>query len=69
MTFWTMCPNIAWVMTMADYKKMYLTLFRATEDAANILLAAQRECEEMYLNAPEPELKLVPPTEGGEDHI
>lgn len=53
-------------MTMADYKKMYLTLFRATEDAANILLAAQRECEEMYLNAPEPELKFVPLTGGGE---
>ena len=61
-----MCPNITLVMTMADYKKMYLTLFRATEDAANILIAAQRECEEMYLNAPEPELEFVPPTGDGD---
>lgn len=51
---------------MPDYKKMYGELFRATENAIDILIAAQRECEEMYLNAPEPELKFVPPTEGGE---
>ena len=51
---------------MPDYKKMYLTLFRATEEAVNILLAAQRECEELYCSAPEVELKLVPPDQGGE---
>ena len=27
----------------------YLKLFRATETAINILIQAQRECEEMYL--------------------
>ena len=35
---------------MPDYKEMYLTLFRATEKAINILIDAQQECEEMYLN-------------------
>jgi len=45
---------------MPDYKEMYLTLFRATESAVNILLAAQRECEDLYLNAPEPGLKFIP---------
>ncbi len=48
---------------MPNYKKMYQTLFRATESAANILIAAQRECEDMYINSPEAELKLAPPPE------
>ena len=39
---------------MTDYKEMYLKLFRATEDAMDTLVAAQRECEEMYISAPEP---------------
>lgn len=38
---------------MPDYKEMYLTLFRASEKAANLLIAAQQTCEEMYLSAPE----------------
>ncbi|MCI9506774.1 MAG: hypothetical protein HFF62_09325 [Oscillospiraceae bacterium] len=44
---------------MVDYKKMYLTLFNATEDAINTmenvrqaLIQAQRECEELYVSAP-----------------
>ena len=36
---------------MTDYKEMYLKLFRATEKAVNCLIEAQRECEEMYINA------------------
>jgi hypothetical protein len=38
---------------------MYLKLFRASEKAVNILIAAQRECEELYISQPEPELKVV----------
>lgn len=45
---------------MPDYKEMYLKLFRASEDAVNILIAAQRECEELYVSSPEPELKVIP---------
>lgn len=41
---------------MPDYKKMYLTMAKETEKAINLLIAAQRTCEEMYINAPEPEL-------------
>ena len=48
---------------MPEYKKMYLTLFRASEDAINLLVKAQRECEELYLSSPEPELTVL---EGGE---
>ena len=36
-----------------DYKQMYLTLFRATEQAINTLIEAQQKCEEMYLDAQE----------------
>lgn len=45
--------------TMPDYKELYLKLFRATEQAIYVLIAAQRECEELYISKPEPELKLV----------
>lgn len=35
---------------MTDYKKMYFELLNATEDALNILIKAQKECEEIYIN-------------------
>ena len=44
---------------MANHKKMYLTMFNATEDAINALesvrqalINAQRECEELYISGP-----------------
>jgi len=54
---------------MPDYKEMYLKLFRATEDAINLLIDAQQACEELYITTPEPELKEVaalPPQQNGE---
>lgn len=48
---------------MPDYKEMYFSLFRATEKAINLLIAAQQECEELYLSAPEPELLVLPSQE------
>ena len=45
---------------MPDYKKMYLALFRATEQAINTLIEAQRACEELYVSEPETELRVVP---------
>ena len=44
---------------MPDYKKMYLTLFRATEQAINTLIEAQREYEELYISDPETELRVI----------
>lgn len=44
---------------MPDYKEMYLTLFRATEQAIELLIAAQRTCEDMYVNAPEDNLSVL----------
>ena len=41
---------------------MYLTLFQASEEAINLLIQAQQQCEELYLSAPEPELEPPPLT-------
>lgn len=48
---------------MPDYKKMYLTMCQATEEAINLLIAAQQTCEELYLDEPVPELKILPISE------
>jgi hypothetical protein len=52
---------------MPEYKEMYYKLLRASEEAVNLLIAAQQECEEMYLSASEPELKIVKLTECGDE--
>ena len=45
---------------MPDWKEMYLHLFRETERATNIQIEAQRQCEEMYIDAPEHKLRVLP---------
>ena len=44
---------------MPDYKEAYLKLFRATEKAVTILIAAEQECEELYISAKEPEVRVI----------
>lgn len=39
---------------MPDYKEMYLKMLRASEEAIRTLIRVQRECEEMYVCAEEP---------------
>lgn len=46
---------------MPDYKEMYLKMVRASERAIDLLIEAQRECEEMYLSGPE--LTVLPDSE------
>ena len=54
-------------MYMPDYKKIYLTLLCAPEEAVNLLIDALRECKELYMDAPDPELKsLTLPENDGE---
>ena len=48
-------------MKMPDYKEMYVRLFQASERAINILTSAQRECEELYISAPEVQIKVLEP--------
>ena len=38
---------------MPDYQEMYLTMMRETGRAIEILIAAQRKCEELYISDPE----------------
>ena len=38
------------VINVPDYKEMYLKLFRASEEAVDLLIAAQQECEELYIS-------------------
>ena len=38
---------------MADYKKLYLEMMRASEKAIRILIEAQQKCEEELLAEPE----------------
>lgn len=52
---------------MPDYQEMYLTLFRATEQAVNTLIAAQQKCEELYLSAPQGELTILPKGQEAEE--
>lgn len=44
---------------MSDYKEMYLTMIRETERAINILIDAQRQCEELYISSPEPDIRVI----------
>lgn len=56
MTFWTICPILSFeVIRMTDYKKLYLTMFRASEKAIELLIEAQRKCEEEVLRSGEDE--------------
>ncbi|MEL7608947.1 MAG: hypothetical protein AAGU74_05535 [Bacillota bacterium] len=53
---------------MSDYKQMYLKMMIASEQAINILIAAQTECEEIYVSSPESALQAVAlPPEGKKD--
>ena len=52
---------------MPDYKEMYLKMFRAAEEAINILIAAQRDCEEMYIRDQEPVVRVLPSVKSDEN--
>lgn len=45
---------------MADYKEMYIRMFRAATQVIEILAKAQQDCEELYISASEPELTVFP---------
>lgn len=44
---------------MLSYKELYLKMFRASEQAIQILITAQRECEEQYILAGGSERKVT----------
>ena len=44
---------------MPDYGAMYRHLFNTQADVIKILQKAHQETEEMYMSAPEPEIRLI----------
>ena len=52
---------------MADYAKMYRKLFNSQTDAIDILQKAQLETEQMYIEAPDPDIRLIDPSAPGKD--
>lgn len=40
---------------MPDYQAMYYKLFHAVEDAIQLLIRAEQECEEIYIQSSEEE--------------
>ena len=44
---------------MPDYKEMYLKLFRASNQAIEILISAQQECEALYCAAADSEIQVL----------
>ncbi len=54
---------------MADYKAMYLKMMNAAEEAIEILIKAQRECEELYMSADEPTLRVLIGTSNGKERV
>jgi hypothetical protein len=52
---------------MADYAKMYRRLFNSQTQAIEILQKAQQDTEEMYISAPESEIRLINPDQPDKD--
>ena len=48
---------------MPDYKEMYLIMMRAATKAIDVLIEAQQQCEELYLEEKEPILLPRRPAE------
>ena len=44
---------------MPDYKEMYLIMARASEQAMDILIDAQRKCEELYISSESPPVDFL----------
>ena len=51
------------VMDMADYKQMYIKMAQAAEKAIRVLIAAEQDCENLYLSEDNPEPVLLLPRE------
>ena len=47
------------VILMPDYEKMYHIMFNATEEAINLLIAAQQKCEDIYCSGENAEIVLL----------
>ena len=48
-----------WGVCVPNYKEMYFMLFQSATQAITILQEAQRQTEEMYLSAEQPDMKML----------
>lgn len=48
------------ITSQGNYKKRTSMMMRETEKAIDILIAAQCQCEELYISAPETEITVLP---------
>ena len=44
---------------MPDYREMYQRMLMVSEKAIDLLIKAQQECEELYINSPGPEIRSM----------
>jgi len=49
---------------MPDFAAMYRHLFNTQTDVIEILQKAQQEAEEMYMSAPDADIRLIDPPDG-----
>ncbi|MCL2579553.1 MAG: hypothetical protein FWE32_05925 [Oscillospiraceae bacterium] len=57
---------------MPDYAKLYRHLFNALTDAIALLQKAHQQAEEMYITAPDPDIRQLNPntnTKGGQEDV
>jgi hypothetical protein len=52
---------------MADYAKMYRWLFHSQTQAIELLQKAQQDTEQMYIEAPDPDIRVIDPGKKDED--
>ena len=52
---------------MPDYAKLYATLFRSQTKAINILVEAQQETENMYIESEPPDIRVLHTERDGKD--
>jgi hypothetical protein len=45
---------------MENYKELYFNLFKASEEAVNILIEAQQKCEELYSSSSDHICQVIP---------
>ena len=65
----SMIDYVCEVQSIPDWKEMYLHLFRAMEQSIDIQTDAQQQCEEMYISAPEHELRVLPKQDEDDSRI
>ncbi len=53
---------------MADYPKMYRRLFNAQTQAIELLQKAQQDTEKMFVEAPDPDIRLLDLNKESEDN-